>query len=198
MTGATGLAGGHVRHAEALGTGLVGKDLGVAVGTFVHFQVELVTEGRISGLDLEGDLPRGHPLVATTAVAGHCESLLVVVAGATGPPLFHFCHSDATNLATEGLASVAAAALAAGFGNMEFVAEGDVGSTLDLAVGDWSGLALVAADAGLVIRNAEGLDPGMACAAGFSLFHLSHGEPFFGLQVEDGVVADPAVVVVLH
>lgn len=36
----------------------------------------------------------------------------------------------------------------------------------------------------------------MAGAAGLGLFHVSHGELGFALQVEYGIVADAAVVVV--
>ena len=63
-------------------------------------------------------------------------------------------------------------------------------------VGDTLWFPLVAADAVLFAGNAEGLDAGMAGSAGFSLFHIGHGEMAAVLQIENGVVTDLAVVVV--
>ena len=78
---------------------------------------------------------------------------------------------------------------------MRFMAETYVGRPLDL-VGDVFRFTFVALGAELFFLDAERLYSRVAGAARFGLFHFGHGKVFAVPQVEDGIMADPAVVFV--
>jgi len=165
MAGTAGLALDHVIHGVTIDTSFKSKGLGVAVGALVHFGVELVAESGIARLDLECDIFRRHPLVTAAAVASHGEGLLVVVASAAGTAFFHFGHGYAAGLAGKGLIAVAAAAFAAGFGDVYFMTEYCIGGAFELAVGNGPGLSFMTADARFFIGNSESFHAGMAGTA---------------------------------
>src|SRR6185369_11041639 len=86
---AAGFTALHVSHAEVLGAGLVGEQLGVAVLALVHFQVEAVAELGLAHPGLELDVARLEPLVTLVAVAHRGEGFLAVMAAAAGFALGH-------------------------------------------------------------------------------------------------------------
>lgn len=55
----------------------------------------------------------------------------------------------------------------------------------------------MAAYALLLAGYTEGFDAAMTGSAGFCLLHFLHGKMLSVFQIEDGIVTDPAVVVVL-
>ena len=81
VTGAAGFPLFHIAHGVLLDAGLEREDLGVAVGTLVHPQMDLVAEADQSRIGLEGHLSRPEPLVALVALADHGEGVLAVMAG---------------------------------------------------------------------------------------------------------------------
>lgn len=196
MAGAAGFAGFHCCHGCLGGASLVREGFCMAVRAFEHADMDLVAENSVScTLYLEGDLTWFHPFMAVAAVAGNGEGFLVVMAGAAGLPLFHLRHGDASVLTGNNLAVMAAFAGEFGFGNVSIVAEGNLRCALYFK-GHRSWFAFMALCAELLILYAECFHAGMACAAGLCCFHFRHGESFLRPEVEDGVVADPAVVVV--
>jgi len=80
-------------------------------------------------------------------------------------------------------------------GNVRFMFENRLSKPLD-PVGYISRLACMTFGAVFFSRHAECLYTGMAGAAGFGLFHFRHGDVFALAQVEDGVMAHLAVIVV--
>ena len=159
--------------------------------------MELVAEQRVGYTPgLEFNLPRLHPLVAVAAIAGNGKSLRAVVAGAAGFPLFHGGHGDVLFLAGDHLAVMAALAFAAGLGNMQGVTENRFGRPFGF-IYNTARLSRMAADASLFIGHAEGLDPGMTGSARPGLFHFRHCIMFWLFYVEYGIMAYPAVVVIL-
>src|SRR6185369_589167 len=134
----------HVAHLGLERTGLEGEDLGVAVGTFVHAQVEIMAEGCITCLGLEENVARLVPLVALVALSGCGEGVLAVVAGAARFALLHTRHG---RLGGAGLVleyfGVTVRALE--HPDMDLVAEYRICYTFELAGDD---LAVMAASAG--------------------------------------------------
>ncbi len=152
--------------------------------------------GRADAFEGEDDIFRFHAsLVAAAAIlfGRDTEGPLAVVAGAAGLSLFHLIHGHGFAFAGNDLAVVAALAGATSLGDMNGVAEYGAAQSIDL-VSDIARFPLVAADTVLFGGNAEGLDPGMTGAARLVFFHLGHGEVATLFQVEDGVVADFAVL----
>jgi len=186
----------HVGHGEQFCLGLVGEDLGMAILAGIRAQMEFMAELSIRcPFYLEGDLLRGHPLVAVSTVPGNGEGALAVVASAAGLACFHLGHGDLLVPAGDNLAIVAAPALAAGFCDVELMAEERIRGPF-LSERYASRPSLVATDAILILGDAESLDARMAGAAGSGLFHVSHGEMFGLFYIEYGVVTNPAVVVI--
>jgi len=178
------------------GPGLEGEYLGVTILAAIHTSMDLVAESDVGDtLYLEADILRFHSPMTVAAVAGHGKSLFPVMAGATGFPLFHLRHGDVLFLAGDHLAVVAALALASGLGYVHIVAEDHIAQPLDLVV-DITGFSLVAASAIFFGSDTEGLDAGMAGTARLGLFHFRHGEALALLQIVNGVVTNPAIVVI--
>jgi hypothetical protein len=92
---------------------------------------------------------------------------------------------------------VAALAFAAGRFNMDFMAEDCIARVLDL-VGYGAGFAFVTPYAVLLRCHAECFHAGMTGTARPRFFHFRHGVMLAALEIEQGVVADPAVVVVFQ
>jgi len=198
VTCTTGLAVGHVGHGGFTDDRLVGEELGVAVLAAVGGGMYAMAErGRPDPLEVEHDFLRlDDTLMAALAIGRNAEDHFAVVASTAGHALFHLVHADRFTFAGDDLAVMAALAGAAGFGDMNGVAENRTVEAADL-VGDVPGFSLVAADAILLGGDAEGPHAGMTGSARFCLFHLSHGGAPAVFEVEDSVVADLAVVVVL-
>ena len=176
VAGAAGFPFVHVRHGVVRGTGLVREHLGVAIFAAVHAGMDFVAEGDVGdSLYLEADVLRFHPSVAVTAIAGHGERLLPVMAGATGLPFFHLCHGDVLIPAGDHLAVVATFALAASLGYMDVMAEYHITKTFYLEI-DVPGFTFMAADTIFLVGDAKGLYPGMAGTARLCFFHFRHGE----------------------
>lgn len=187
----------HLGHGCLGCAGLVGEYLGVAVWALEHADMDLVAEDRVGGsLGFEGNFAGFHPLVAVAAIAGHGEGFLAVVAGAAGFALFHLRHGHVIVFAGDDFAVVAASAGNFPLCQVSVVAEGHLGCALHFK-GNIAGFALVAFGAELFVLDAECLDAGVAGTAGLGLFHFGHGVTLLAFQVEDGVVANLAVLVVL-
>lgn len=155
----------HITHSEMLCPGFEWENLGVAVFAAVNAGVEIVAEGcSADSLGCEGDIFWCHSLVTFAAVTGYREDLGTVMAGAAGLSFFHLRHGHTAILAGDDFAVVAAFTFAAGFGNMNRMAERGLGCTFNL-VGNIARLAFMATDAILFVGNAESLDAGVAGAA---------------------------------
>jgi len=165
VAGAAGFSLLHVGHGVVFGTGPVGEEFRVAIGTLIHAKVEVVAEGGVGNpFDLEWDrLRRCHPLVALAAVAGDGECFLVVVTGTAGFTLPHLGHGHVADT-DDVLVAVASAALAPQFGNVHLMLEDRLGGTFHLE-DHGAGLTLMTANALRLVGNAEGFYAGMACAA---------------------------------
>ena len=83
MAASAGVPRFHPGHAEMPCPRLVGEALAVAVGAFVHAEMEFVTEPNLPAIGLEVDDPRFETLVTTVAIAGRGEGVLIVVTDAT-------------------------------------------------------------------------------------------------------------------
>lgn len=92
MAGAARFSLFHVGHGGLQRPGLIREDLGVAVGAFIHAEMEVVAECRVSGIGLEGYGAGLEALVALVAIAGYGECLLIVMTGAARFTLFHLGH----------------------------------------------------------------------------------------------------------
>ena len=68
VAGTAGLAFFHATHADLDFARLIFEQLGVAVGTFVHAEVEFVGEFGFAAVILEGDVARLQTLMAFAAV----------------------------------------------------------------------------------------------------------------------------------
>src|SRR6185369_7099557 len=109
--------------------------------------------------------------------------------------LFHLRHGDIFVLAGDDLAVMAASAGKPCLGNVRIMAESDFRSTFHFE-GYSSRLPFMTSGAELFILDAERLHAGMAGAAGLGRLHLRHGKVLLLLHIEDGVMADLAVVLV--
>ncbi len=77
------------------------------------------------------------------------------------------------------------------------MAEGDVSRPF-YPVSNIFRFALVAFGTGLLVLYAESLDPRVTGSAGLGLLHVSHGEMFSVLYIENCVMADLAVLLVFR
>jgi len=70
VAGSAGFTRLHVGHGGFQCAGLVGEDLGVAIGTLIGLEMEVVTEVGFTRIGLEGDLAWFQSLVALCTVTG--------------------------------------------------------------------------------------------------------------------------------
>jgi hypothetical protein len=73
------------------------------------------------------------------------------------------------------------------------MAEGYIRCALNLEI-NCSWFAFVTLGTVFFILDTEGFYPGVTGAAGPGLFHIGHGVSGFILEIEYGVMADPAVI----
>jgi len=198
VTGAARLPFVHIIHGGFADDSLVGEELCVAFLAAVSRSMDGMAEGRGCGaLDVENDILGLHSFVAAVAVGGNGKGAFAVVAGTACPAFFHLGHGHGFFFAGDDFAVMAASAGTAGFGNVRGVAEGRFTKPFDL-VRHVTRLAFMAFHAVLFSRDAEGFHPGVAGAAALCLFHLGHGVMLAAPQVEDGIMADLAVVFVCY
>jgi len=158
--------------------------------------VDGVAEGCRSGpLDVEDDVLGLHALMAAVAVGGDGKGPFTVVAGTAGPSFFHLGHGYGSFFSGYDLSIVAAPAGTAGLCDMGGVTEGRLTEPLDL-VGHVTRIAFVALGAVFLAGDAECLHPAVTGAAALGLFHLGHGKVPAVPHVEDGIMADLAVILV--
>lgn len=183
VAGTTGSTLLHISHGCLFDTGLKGEELGVAVCTFVHAEVELVAELHVTSLVFEGNLLRIHPFVAVTTVTGNGEGHLAVVTGTAGSTLLHLGHGDVLLAAGNDLPVVAVAALLAGVGEVGIMAEDSFRRPLGAEL-DVTHATIVTSFAVFLVSNSEDLGTVVAGTARFSLFHFGHGDMLLLGQVE--------------
>jgi hypothetical protein len=196
VTGSAGFACCHVIHGEFTYDSFIGEGLGVAIFASVGSGMNGVAKrsrGRV--LEFEDNILGFHALVTTVTVGCYSKGPFAVMAGTACSALFHLNHGHTLFLAGDDLAIMTASAGTAGFGDMDGVAECCFPQALDLER-YIEGFPFVAADTVFLTGNAESFYPGMACAAGFCLFHFCHGKTFLILEAENRFMADFAVVVV--
>jgi hypothetical protein len=134
--------------------------------------------------------------MAAITVGGDGKGPFAVMAGSAGLSFFHLGHGYGFFISGNDFSIVAAPAGAFGFSNMCGVAESCFAKSLDL-VGHVTRFTFVAPHTVFLGRNTECLHPGVTGSAGFGLFHLCHGKVLAIPQVEDGIMADFAFIVVL-
>lgn len=155
----------HITHGGMFCPCFEWENLGVAGFTAVNACVESVAEGCVAdSLCFEGNFFRCHSLVTFTAVTSYSEGLGTVMASTASFASFHLCHGYTAILAADDFAVVAAFTVAAGFGNMNLMAEHGLCGPFNL-VGNVARLAFMASDAILPIGNAESFDAGVAGTA---------------------------------
>ena len=93
VTGTARFAGFHVGHGHLAGSRLVWEQLGVAVGTLEHLQMNIVAEGGIARGGFKGDFARLEALVTFCTVC-YGESRLTIVAGTAEFTFVHAVHTD--------------------------------------------------------------------------------------------------------
>ena len=196
VAGAAGSAFGHVSHGRLAGYNLVRECFGVAVFARVCLSMEGMTEGcRSCTFERKGNVLGFESFVATVTVGGYREGLLAVVAGSAGFSFLHLIHGDRFFLAGDNIAIVAALAGSTCLDNVYLMTENGISQSFD-PVGYISRFAFVAFDAVFLRCHAERLYSGMAGTTGFGFFHLRHGNVFAVTQVEDGIVAHFAIIIV--
>ncbi len=187
VTGAAGFPLLHPPHADMLHTSLEGEDLGVAVGAFVHAEMELVAEFDVPPVGLEGYHARLEPLVAAVAVAGDGGCILAVVAGAAGFALLHVGHGEAAAYPFVGEDFGMAGGALVIHVEMKLVAEDRVVDPLGLEHHLFRLHSFVAGAA--VLFHGECALAVMTGAARLSLLHFRHGDRFAVGDYDLAVVA---------
>ncbi len=105
MTGAAGLSFHHGPHAEMFGAMFEREEFGVALGAFVHPQVNLVAENSRSNSAVgkyEGHIAGDIACMTLGALSGHGKGVLAVVTGAASAATFHGSHGDLKRSVFEG------------------------------------------------------------------------------------------------
>jgi hypothetical protein len=172
VTGTAGAAGFHLGHRNGLSARFEGEDLGMAISTFVHAKMELVTEFHFAAVVLESNGGGFKSLVAFVTVAGRREGSFIVVTSTAGLAIVHFSHSDMLGTGFKGK-SLGVALFASEHGSVDRVPEKGWFDSLSFEgyVFRFHSHMAFAAVAG----NGKGFGAVMAGAAGSTLFHLRHG-----------------------
>ncbi len=172
VAGAAGFTLVHVAHGCFERAGFEREDLGVAVGAFVHAEVEFVAEVGLAPISLKENVGRLVTFVAFVALAGDSKGVLAIVAGAARLAFLHAGHGrfECACFIGEGFCMAVRAFKHA---DMNLVAENRISHTFEFE-GYFAWLHPFMAVA-TVAGNSKGFLAIMTGAAGLPFFHLGHG-----------------------
>lgn len=161
MTAAAGVSLFHVTHGMALAFRTGNKKFAVAIGAFVHFQMEFVAE---KGIGSKGNILN---CMAFGAILLDGEGSIPIVAGTARRPLLHLAHGN-MRVAWRRLEKLVVAIATTIHAEMEVVTENDGAELGDL---NRYFLDQMAFDA---LIKTECLGFVVTDTAGFPLLHLGH------------------------